>query len=823
MTPRLLLLVALLPLPTLWLPADPPAGPKVDRFGDPLPEGAIARLGTVRFRDVGVGEAVAYSPDGTRLVTASRDGVAVWDARDGRRLHAVPRPEVPADLEEHYDVPTAVAVAADGRFLAHGAAGGKVHLVALADGATETLDLGGATPGTLAFAPDGRYLVVVDRYHVRVVPLDGGPPTQVWPIRPDPPPAGRVMRGPIFGPGALSPNGKVLAVAGIEVRNGRCGDLFTRPRQLHLWDVATGEELQRLDLEVSQVAFHPAGTFLAALVGCEVVLLDPTTGDRVGGWDAPYGEGAPTLAVSPDGTWLTANGHLYDVATGEALAEIGRGVGLAFAPDGRHVAVAKEIGGAVVVRDALTGRDTQPRAAHDHALTDVHALPDGRSVATVGYDEAIRIWDARTGEPLRAIAAPTRTTVTVTLAGRWAAWLNAGVLEVQDLTTGRRVHRHAVGAESARLALSDDGRTLLRYSPGEGEMIHVHDVATGRVRARIDLDCDLTALAIAPDGTAAAVATRVGTVRLYDATTGGKRAELYASTEASDASACAVAFSPDGRLLASSRGDTGEIRLWDVTTGRCVRLGPGHGLRAEGEGVIHVRALTFTADGRLVVSVGADGSYRAWETASLRERSRWDDPGTRGVAVAGRHLLAALHQPTDAVVRDLADAAALPGGVAALWEALASDHPGKAYRAGRSLAAMPVAVAFLRERLHPVRPVEPARVRAWIADLDAEAFETRERAWHELARLGEAAVPALEAARRANPGPDLKRRLDALLDDRLGPPHPDRLRALRAIEVLEDVATRPARAILQSLATGAPDAEETRQAKAALGRLGTRP
>jgi len=160
----------------------------------------------------------------------------------------------------------------------------------------------------------------------------------------------------------------------------------------------------------------------------------------------------------------------------------------------------------------------------------------------------------------------------------------------------------------------------------------------------------------------------------------------------------------------------------------------------------------------------------------------------------------------------------------ARWVDLAGADAGSAYLAMRALLAdRKETVRFLKDRLKPVPLADSRQMARWLADLDADAFAVREKATAGLAELGELAEPALRRALVGRPSAELRRRAESLLEILAAPPSPERLRALRAVEVLEQLATPEARGLLAVLAHGAPEARLTREATAALDRLNPRP
>jgi hypothetical protein len=159
--------------------------------------------------------------------------------------------------------------------------------------------------------------------------------------------------------------------------------------------------------------------------------------------------------------------------------------------------------------------------------------------------------------------------------------------------------------------------------------------------------------------------------------------------------------------------------------------------------------------------------------------------------------------------------------LAAWWSDLHSDDARAAWRAVWSLTDVPQhAVPWLAGRLKPVAGPEEAKLRRWLADLDSDDFTTRENAHRELARVAELIEPVLTETLKGKAAPELRRRLSQMLaQPRNRPPTGEELRQMRAVAALEQMHTPPTRKLLERLASGAPGARQTREARAALERL----
>jgi hypothetical protein len=290
-----------------------------------------------------------------------------------------------------------------------------------------------------------------------------------------------------------------------------------------------------------------------------------------------------------------------------------------------------------------------------------------------------------------------------------------------------------------------------------------------------------------------------------------------------------AAFSADGTLFAANLG-TGPFRVWDLAHG--ARLLPVQ--VADGYG----RALAFSPDGRFLATAGMrldldapaeERTIRLWELATGLEAFRLPlPPGNAVTCIAflpdGRSLAAGMADTT-AIIWDLTPAGAGgkldDAGLGRLWRDLSGDATAS-YRAARRLAASPKeSVPLLAERLRPVAAPGAARLARLLADLDGKGFAVRQRAERELEALGEMAAPALRELLAKKPSLEVRRRIERILAKLEEPsvPAAEVLRELRAVAALEWAGTPPARRHLRALAGGATGARLTTAAQAALKRL----
>jgi hypothetical protein len=283
-------------------------------------------------------------------------------------------------------------------------------------------------------------------------------------------------------------------------------------------------------------------------------------------------------------------------------------------------------------------------------------------------------------------------------------------------------------------------------------------------------------------------------------------------------------FSLDGRRLASlafvnRRIDRDQEKtiwsmyVWDPGSGRLLR--EVRDLRGDPS------HLAMSADGRSAAYARSDGSICVVELATGRERVRFAGDQRDICAVAfsscGRYLATASAE-APILIWDLYPPPAGSSPRAELWANLANDDA--AFLAMRRLVTTPnEAVTLFREHIGPVRLVTEERVRGLMSNLDSKRYAVRNSANVELQRVVDQAEAQL-TKHSAAPGTsaEARRQIQRLLEH-IDEPTGDFVVRLRALEVLEQINTPAARALVAEWATGAPAARFTQEAKATLARM----
>jgi WD40 repeat protein/tRNA A-37 threonylcarbamoyl transferase component Bud32 len=540
----------------------------------------------------------AYSPDGSRIVTASWDKTArIWDAHTGRQL---------AVLIGHENFVVCAAYSPDGTRIITASYDKTARIWDARTGAQLAVLSGhGDKVRSAAFSPDGS----------RIVTASWDKTARIWDARTGAQLAVLTGHENFVVSAAYSPDGTRITTGSVD-------------QTARIWDGRTGAQLAVLSGhtgDVNSAAYSPDGAHIVT-----------TSADKTARiWDARTGAQLAVLSghdkevdsafYSPDGTRIVTasndkTARIWDARLGKQLAVLASHENIvgsaAYSPDGARIVTAS-FDKTARIWDARTGEPLVKLAGHDGFVVFAAYSPDGTRIVTLSNDKTARIWDSRSGNQLTVLAGHEN-------------YLNAGayspdgtriVTASWDKTA--RIWNARTGVQIAVLSGHDDVVESAAYSPDGTRIVtasfdrtaRIWDAQSAKLLAVLaGHESYVASAAYSPDGTRIVTASADKTARIWDGRTGAQLAVLSGHT----AEVSSAAYSPDGAHIVTASVDK-TARIWDARLGTQLAVLSGHGDR--------VYDANYSPDGTRVVTASVDKTARIWDgqvPATLDDQIAWE-------------------------------------------------------------------------------------------------------------------------------------------------------------------------------------------------------
>ncbi len=561
--------------------------------GHPLPAGEaptrwLKQIGQVGVEDrsllmvfaghAGEVRSVAFSPDGTKVLTGSSDGTArLWEMTSGKVL---------ATLNGHSDWVTSVACSPNGEKIVTGSydrtaqiwetASGKL-LVSLEAHTDRVMSVAFSPNATKALTgSDDMTIRLWDTASGNLITTLEGHSGGVWSVR-------------------FSPDGTRLLTGSSD-------------GTARLWNAESGKLLATLEGHtgaVRSVVFSPDGTKVLTGSNDRTARLWETESGQLPVTLISHTDMVTSVAFSPDGTKVLTGSidqtvQLWEAKSGNQLAMLKGHTGgirsVAFSPDGTKVLTGSDDRTARLWETASEKRSTTLEA-HSDRVRSVVFSPDGTKALTSSDDGTARLWETASGNLLSVLKGDTGMIWSVAFSPDGTKVLTGsddGIARIWETANGSllaTLEGYTAGLRSAMF--SPDGMKMLTGL--DDQTVQLWDIVNRKLLMILKSNVGgVKSIAFSPDGAQVFTVSDDGAVQIWDTTSG----TLLATLQDHSGRVSSIEFSLDGlKLLTGS--DDGTVNLWETTSRNMLAGLKGH--------TGWVTSIAFSPDSRLMLSCDQHG------------------------------------------------------------------------------------------------------------------------------------------------------------------------------------------------------------------------